>query len=93
MIACLNPEPGRAGKTDTWANMEAIREDGRLDKIAAVCKPKVVVASGNVVHEAISSWRHRGNVKILNVSHPLKWGGHGGQFDGPKVVKQLHAAL
>lgn len=32
-------------------------------------------------------------VQVLCVSHPLKWDGHGGQYDGPRVVAELQRAL
>ena len=93
MIACLNPEPGPTGKADKRANMEAIRANGRLDKIVAVCKPRVIAACGKEVHQAIEKWQNRSNIKIIEMSHPLNWNGFGGRRDGPGIVKQLRAAL
>ena len=93
MIACLNPELGATGKIDRHANAVAVQEGGRIDKIVEVCKPKVVVACGDAVHQSMQLWKQPKSVRLLYVSHPLKWGGHGGQFDGPEVVEQIQAAL
>ena len=93
MIACLNPDPGPTGKVDQEANTAAVQRDGRLDKIVAVCKPKVVVACGAQVHQAMQLWIPPETATLLCVSHPLKCGGHGGQFDGPEVADQLRTVL
>ena len=93
MIACLNPEPGGTGKIDREANDAAVQKGGRIDKIVSLCKPKIVLGCGDVVQRTLQQWERPESVRLLSVSHPLKWGGHGGQFDGPEVVERLRAVL
>ena len=93
MLACLNPSPGETGKVDRYANIEAVSPAGRLDSIVSVCRPLVILACGNPVCEAIRQWSNPTNVRVLCTSHPLKWNGHGGVYDGPKVVEALRAVL
>ena len=92
-IACLNPEPGRTGNTDRRANRQAVAAGGRLDSIVAVCRPLAILACGIPVQEAIRYWSNPTGSRIIRVNHPLKWNGHGGVYDGQKVVEELRAAL
>ncbi|MYB39189.1 MAG: hypothetical protein F4Y26_17755 [Gammaproteobacteria bacterium] len=93
MIACVNPEPGAAGSIDRTANRRAVAPHGRLDSIVAVCRPLAVLACGTPVCDAIDNWANPTGVTIVRVSHPLKWNGHGGVFDGPHMVERLRGAL
>lgn len=93
MLVCLNPIPGEIGREDKYANIQAVAPDGRLDSIVTVCRPLLVLACGKPVCEAIRKWSNPTNVPILCTSHPLKWNGHGGVYDGPEVVKALRTEL
>lgn len=93
MLMCLNPIPGFTGKVDRIANLQAVAPGGRLDSVVSVCQPLVVLACGKPVHEALNHWSNQTNVEILPFSHPLKWNGHGGVYDGPNVVAALQATL
>lgn len=93
MIACLNPVPGAIGKVDKTANKEAVECDGRLDRIVSLCRPLILLACGIPVQEALTNWMNPRDTRVLRATHPLKWNGHGGDYDGPEVAGNLRKAL
>ena len=93
MVACLNPEHGDSGDVDLSANMAAVSEGGRIDRIVSVCRPKVILACGTPVQNAISNWRNPLKTRIIQSSHPSARGKYHWSFEGPKIVEQLRMAL
>ena len=93
MIACLNPEHGDTGDIDLDANMAAVQKDGRIDRIVAVCKPKVILACGTPVQRAMPSWRNPQKIRVIYASHPSALGKYHWSYEGPEIVEQLRVAL
>ena len=93
MIACLNPEHGDPGDVDLNANMAAISDGGRIDRIVSVCNPKVILACGAPVQDAISFWKNPQNTRVVQATHPSARGRYHWKYEGPKIVEQLRVAL
>lgn len=93
MIVNINPVPGKPSKIDRLANLKAVSPGDRLDIVVNVCQPLVLLACGVPAKKAIQHWSNPKSIPILETSHPLKWNGHGGVSDGPKVVEALQTLL
>jgi hypothetical protein len=73
MIANINPASGFEGEQDEAANRAAVTRGGRLDRIVALCRPKVVLACGIPVKSALKSWSPSLDLRVIDADHPRHW--------------------
>lgn len=93
MTACINAEPGATGSVDTKANKDAVN-NGVLDRVVALCQPRIILLCGTPVHKATARWDAPSRTEVLRVSHPSTWDGYGGHgSQGPEIVSRLQDIL
>lgn len=95
MVACINPIPGKTGEVDVAANRRSVEPGGVMDVVTRLCQPRVVLLCGRNVQAIGNIYRNRHpEVRTLDVPHPLKWDGHGGEkLRGDEIARRISLAL
>ncbi len=95
MVACINPVPGKTGKVDVSVNRRSTEPGGIMDMVTRLCRPRVVLLCGRAVQAVGDRYRDlHPEVQALEVPHPLKWEGHGGEkLRGDQIARQIRLAL
>ena len=91
MTTCLNPKPGKSGKVDRVRNRQAI-EDGLLDFLVELCKPRIILLCGGAVQDAARIWTPPQDIRIHRCYHPSyqRWGAGEGLGAQQAIRKSLY---
>jgi len=95
MIACINPIPGATGSIDTAANSASAEPGGAMDIVTQLCRPRVVLLCGRQVQAVGAIYRkYHSAAHNIEVPHPLKWDGHGGEkMKGDEIARLIRDVL
>ena len=70
MTCNISDSPGHHGEVDGTRNLQGL---SILDRIIALCQPKIVLMCGGEVHKATARWLSPNGTKVVKVAHPSMW--------------------
>ena len=70
MTCNINARHGHHGEVDSAENLQGM---SILDRIVALCQPKIVLMCGGEVHKATDRWLGPNGMNVVNVAHPSMW--------------------
>ena len=70
MTCNINTGHGHTGEVDEVGNVRGL---SILDRIVALCRPKIVLVCGGEVHKITNGWPSPKGTSLVNVAHPSMW--------------------